>query len=250
MTKKFKTLVFVSMLTMQTSCFGFWWTAEDDLSAEQQYILAVNWQPSFCELHTYKPECVTQTAQRADARQFSLHGLWPQPIGKVYCSVADTTMAIDSRNHWDKLPPLTLTDDTREQLYTVMPGSHSNLHRHEWFKHGTCYGDFAEKYFQHSLKMMDALNNSEVRDLFANNIGRSLTFKTVQEAFDREFGFTAGQKIIMTCAQDDDRTLIVELKIQLAGDLEKLSLPHAIQLAPKISTVDCKYGIVDPVGLQ
>ena len=45
----------------------------------REYVLAVSWQPAFCEGHADKPECASQTEARFDASNLTLHGLWPQP---------------------------------------------------------------------------------------------------------------------------------------------------------------------------
>src|SRR6266536_5805604 len=42
-------------------------------------VLALSWQPSFCETHSSKPECAAETAASFEATHFTLHGLWPQP---------------------------------------------------------------------------------------------------------------------------------------------------------------------------
>ena len=39
-----------------------------------------------------------------------------------------------------------LTEATRADLDLVMPGTQSDLERHEWFKHGTCYSDTPEEF--------------------------------------------------------------------------------------------------------
>ena len=56
-----------------------------------------------------------------------------------------------------------------------MPGTRSALHRHEWLKHGTCYGDTAEEYFADALQLMAELNASPVRALLAARIGGRVT---------------------------------------------------------------------------
>jgi len=50
------------------------------LKNQQQYLLALTWQPSFCENKPNRKECRTQTTNRYDAKHWSLHGLWPQPL--------------------------------------------------------------------------------------------------------------------------------------------------------------------------
>ena len=165
-------------------------------STGERYILAVSWQPGFCETRPSKPECESQTESRFDASNFSLHGLWPQPRTNIYCNVAPDVVAIDKNSKWGDLPALVLEGGTRTELNKVMPGSQSNLHRHEWIKHGTCYnGEPAEEYYKDSIKLMSELNGSAVRNLFANNIGEEITSTQIREAFDDHFGDGVGDKI-------------------------------------------------------
>ena len=118
---------------------------------EMSVVLAVSWQPAFCERHPLKPECKTQAPDRFDANHFALHGLWPDG---VYCGVSDEIMGKDKTNKWDQLPPLALSQTLRRELLKKMPGMLSALHRHEWIKHGTCYGDATpQKYFEDSASV-------------------------------------------------------------------------------------------------
>ena len=51
----------------------------------------------------------------------------------------------------------------------TMPEAASFLQRHEWYKHGSCYGPL-EEYYTESLALMDQLNDSAIRSLFAANV--------------------------------------------------------------------------------
>jgi ribonuclease T2 len=216
----------------------------------QRYILAVSWQPAFCETKPSKPECVSQTVERFDAAHFALHGLWPQPQTNIYCHVAPEMVAADKDNRWSDLPSPALETQTREALHRVMPGTQSFLERHEWIKHGTCYnGAPAETYYADSLSLMEQLNATAVRTLFADHIGQEITTTAIRDAFDDAFGAGAGARVKVSCTQDNNRRLITELTIGLAGDLDERSMAEAIFAAPQTSA-GCPGGIVDPVGLQ
>ena len=220
-------------------------------SALENYILAVSWQPGFCETRPSKPECRSQSKDRFDASNFTLHGLWPQPRNNIYCNVAPQVVATDKDKKWGELAPLVLENKTRTELNKVMPGSQSNLHRHEWIKHGTCYnGEPAEEYYKDSIKLMDALNRSAVRDLFANNIGKEITSTQIREAFDNHFGDGTSDKIKIACKKDGRRRLITEITIALKGNLDELTMGDAMLAAANANNVGCNKGIVDPVGLQ
>jgi ribonuclease T2 len=131
-----------------------------------------------------------------------------------------------------------------------MPGTQSFLERHEWIKHGTCYnGEPAEKYYVDSLLLMDQLNVTAVRTLFAAHIGQELTATAIRDAFDDAFGAGAGERVQVSCKHDNDRRLITELTIGLAGNLDERPMAEAIFAAPPASA-GCPSGIVDPVGFQ
>lgn len=216
------------------------------------YILAVSWQPSFCESHPTKTECKSQTKDRFDASHFTLHGLWPQPRSNVYCNVDEKSISNDQGKRWGKLSALDLTDQTRSDLNRVMPGSQSNLHRHEWIKHGTCYSQLAEDYYHDSIQLINALNGSTVRDLFADNVGKEITSTQISQAFNASFGAGASDKIKISCKKDGRRQLISEITIglQAPSDSDALVFNDALLAAPNANNTGCNRGIVDPVGLQ
>lgn len=218
-----------------------------------RYILAVSWQPGFCELHPSKPECQSQSEERFDASHFTLHGLWPQPRSTMYCYVTPEEVAKDKNKKWADLADLVLAEETRRELDKVMPGTQSFLHRHEWIKHGTCYhGESSDKYFQDALKVMRELNQSDsaVRNLFADHIGQEITSSQIRYAFDEAFGDGAGDKIKITCKMDGNRRLITEITIGLQGELDEITMSDALFAAPDANSIGCTGGIVDPVGLQ
>lgn len=221
-----------------------------ETAASRNYVLAISWQAGFCETRPDKPECLSQHADRFDASHFSLHGLWPQPRSNIYCNVPSATVAIDKNSRWLALPALDLSTATRAQLNRVMPGSQSGLHRHEWVKHGTCFRESAEDYFRDSVRLMDELNASAVRDLFAGQIGKTVSAAQIRSAFNEAFGQGAGDRIAITCKRDGSRRLITEIRINLAGTPDDLSLDRSIATAPRAGSGSCPSGIVDSAGFQ
>lgn len=155
-----------------------------EASTSSGYVLAVSWQPAFCQINRTKSECRTQTKQRFDSAHFALHGLRPQPRDNVYCGVSRQQRFAAEAGRWSDLPPPELTDETRADLDVAMPGTQSGLQRHEWIKHGTCYSDTPEEYYVESLQLMNQLNASPVRVLFAEGIGELVTADKVRAAFD------------------------------------------------------------------
>jgi len=218
---------------------------------QQDFILAMSWQPAFCETKPNKPECRSQRDGRFDTRNFSLHGLWPQPRNNVYCHVSDNIVRTDKSGRWRDLPKLKLSNEIRKTLETQMPGYRSHLHRHEWYKHGTCIEDGTpEQYYNISLQLMGAMNASPMVNLFADNIGREISASQITRAFEQAFGKGLGNRVSVSCKRDGGRNLINELKISLATDgAKKESLSEIFEAAPTLD-IGCKHGIVDPVGLQ
>ena len=226
---------------------------DDAARAAERAILAASWQPAFCETKSRVPECRSQRRGRIDTRQFSLHGLWPQPRRQTYCEV-ERTVRSASRGGWRNLPGLGLPRDLERRLLTAMPGVRSYLHRHEWVKHGTCYRPAAgprnaANYYEDSLDLLDELNASPVVDLFRSNIGRALTAERIRRAFDEGFGEGAGRRVRLECRRDGDRQIIVELQIALAGRFGVEGMAALLQGARPVRR-GCPGGVVDPVGLQ
>lgn len=215
-----------------------------------QYVLAISWQPAFCETRPELPECKSQTSDRFDAGNFSLHGLWPQPRSRSYCGVEPDTVRADKNGDWHLLPEPGLSADLRSELERVMPGTLSYLERHEWFKHGTCYGDDAEEYFSDSLAMLEGINRSAVAELFAQSIGHRLTLIELREAFDAAFALGAGERLRLSCVNDGPRRLISELTIGLAGEIDGPDSISDRLMDARPTKGGCTGGLVDPVGLQ
>jgi Ribonuclease I len=215
-----------------------------------QYILAVNWQPAFCETASHTRECRNQRPNSFEATNFTLHGLWPQPRNKEYCGVSAGDMWASRDGRWRDLPALDLTIAQRRELDEVMPGSLSGLDRHEWIKHGTCYGTDAREYYADALDLMLALNTSEVVELFANNIGKRITLAQIRAAFDSSFGPGTGDRVAIDCVQDGNRTLITELRIALTGEITGPDDLGPLMLAADSLDSECRSGQVDAVGLR
>jgi ribonuclease T2 len=222
-------------------------------SGKPEYVFALSWQPAFCETKSSKPECQAQTAGGFDASHFTLHGLWPQPNGNFYCQVPASDKANDNPAHWGDLPPVDLDANTRAELDQVMPGTASKLERHEWIKHGTCYGKSQQEYFAEALNLMRAVNASPVRELFTKNVGKQLTSDQIRSAFDSAFGNGAGARVRVSCLVDPSsgRRLIGELTLGLTGPIGPDSSLGNLMLASAPTTkAGCPKGSVDAAGFQ
>jgi len=219
-------------------------------SFDGDLVLAVSWQPGFCETRPQRPECRSQTSARFDAEHFTLHGLWPQPRGNTYCGLSEVEQDEMRDRRWSRLPAVPLSEETRRALDRAMPGTQSNLQRHQWMKHGTCYAAEPETYFRHALMLLGELNGSEVRDFFVESIGERIAAEEVRRRFDAAFGLAAGERVVVRCRDDGGRRLITELQIHLRGPLDDASSLGERMAAAGARGASCRGGIVDPVGLQ
>lgn len=217
-------------------------------------LLALSWQPAFCEIRPGKSECedLNNALLPHSTQQLSIHGLWPQPRGNDYCGVPTNIKNKDRPDSWSQLPPPAIDTETEEALKRAMPGFASYLHHHEWIKHGTCYyGEGgADEYYDDTLHLTNLVNGSPVADLFTDNIGREITGKDIRTAFDNAFGEGAGERVQVTCSRDDNRTLINEIRISLKGEITPESDLGALMLAANATDLGCERGLVDAAGLQ
>lgn len=216
-------------------------------ASDQLLILAASWQPAFCEGVSAKPECRQQGKNRFDADHFALHGLWPT---NDYCDVSSNLEELDRNGRWSALPPVELPAELQKVLDQVMPGTRSQLERHEWIKHGTCFGADPARYYGTATLLLSALNASKVRDLFAANIGKTLTRDQIRESFDDAFGTGAGQRVRIACEDDGKRRIISEITIGLWGTPGDAPSLGKLIRAARPTDGGCIGGIVDPVGLQ
>jgi ribonuclease T2 len=228
-------------------------------------VLSASWQPAFCETSggylpnsdTQKPECSTQTADRPDATHFALHGLWPQPFEpkSEYCGYTRKQGdAFDDIRDFTKFDAVTLTDPTWAALNVAMPGTKSGLERHEWTKHGTCYGKSHDDYFTDSVSLLDKLNATALDEYFVQHLGGTVTNADIRAQFDAIFGAGTGKNVGIGCAKEKagGRTVLTELRIHIRGDVTVSSDLGAMILAGDNATNDSCHDpmVIDPVGIQ
>jgi ribonuclease T2 len=230
-------------------------------------VLAAAWQPSFCATGHGRttPECRSLTPDRADAVQFSLHGLWPDDLDDLavfpcYCGLDTPPQSCRRTIEGDK-KPIELADDVLANLRGAMPGVQSNLHLHEWHKHGSCYeddktGDDAgsdpNEYFSDAMAVLAQLNQSQVRALFNTRLGDTVTREEIEMSFDEAFGAGAGERVLVKCGRASRQEIIMELRINLKGDFASDDLRTLILAAPPVlgSSDDrsCEAGAVVKAG--
>ena len=170
-----------------------------------------------------------------------MHGTWPQPRRNVYCNVSSSDKYKDKNKKWHTLPNMGLSHSTKEALSIVMPGFSSNLHKHEWIKHGTCYGTDANTYYLDAIGLINQVNDSALGKFFTQNIGKRITLKQVQSLADKSFGRGAGNRIELQCRNG----LVTELWLHLGSD--SADLGRLLQRG-KVARSRCKSGRIDKAG--
>ncbi len=211
----------------------------------QKNLLALSWHNAFCERNRVKKECKRSMFSfgrpNYHEKHFVLHGLWPQPKNKLYCGVDSHTVTMDKHKQWNRLPDLGLSDEVKKRLQKVMPGFSSNLHKHEWIKHGTCYGTDTNKYYEDAIRMVEQVNDSKVGDFFKKHIGKRVTLQQVRAIFDRSFGLGTGKRVELKC----HKGLITELWLHLGSGSDDLGI---LLKQGKQTRSHCQSGFIDKAG--
>jgi ribonuclease T2 len=211
-------------------------------TVSERNLLALSWHNAFCETHRRKKECKRSflSKPKYHEKHFVLHGLWPQPKHKMYCNMERKYITMDKYKRWNKMPDIGLSAETKMNLMKVMPGFMSNLYKHEWIKHGSCYGTDAEQYYKDAIALVHQVNDSKVGDFFMKNIGKKVTLKQIRAQFDSSFGAGSGKRVELKCKKG----LITELWLHLG---EGSDIASMLQGA-KSSYSRCKSGRIDRAG--
>jgi ribonuclease T2 len=209
------------------------------------YAFALSWQPTFCEALPDKAECKAETPKSFEATHFTLHGLWPQPRRNQFCNVDQKLAALDDQHQWDALPEPELSTETRAALNIAMPGTLSNLQRHEWIKHGTCYpAGTADQYFKDEIRLANEVNNSAVQKFIAITVGNSVQAKDIRAKFDESFGAGAGDHVQVEC---DRQGRFSGFTLNLRGDIPGGADLKTLLAAGDRAQNKCDRGVVDAV---
>jgi len=225
----------------------------DDSPDITHYVLALSWQPAFCELNADRPECRELDSGDFAASHLTVHGLWPNDRpggGPSHCDVDAATKALDQPKSWCELPKPKLKAETSAQLAPAMPGTASCLDRHEWIKHGSCSGLDANSYFTDMLRLAAAVQATPMAEIVAANIGRNITPKQLSNAFEASFGAGSSRALTLVCAERNGRHFLSEIRIALETTSVKGALERDdLYLDGEPAAGTCPDTIrVDPAG--
>lgn len=211
------------------------------------YVLALSWQPAFCETKPDKPECANKDPHVYQARHFTLHGLWPnkRTCGIQYGFCGE--VKAQKQNFCD-YPQLSLNSASRAALAEVMPSvtAGSCLERHEWHKHGVCQTRPVNDYFDFAVDLTRQFNDAGMAYFMNRRIGQTVRTADFLDRAAAVLGPSVRERIKLTCQQD----LLVEIQLSLTmaltqdADLEKLIVDAPIQ-----GKSNCGETFrVDPIG--
>jgi len=207
--------------------------------AKTESLLALSWQNAFCQTHQYKKECKFKNL--GEKGYLTLHGLWPQPRNNVYCNLPRKVTAKDKHHQWRDLPEINLSQETLALMKQYMPGYKSGLHKHEWYKHGTCYGTEENEYFSNALKITKNIDNSSIGDMLRASEGKRITLSQVRAEFDKLYGIGSGKKVQFKCKNG----LLTEIWINLKGRGDDISM---LIKNGKNTKSRCTNAIIDRAG--
>ncbi len=217
------------------------------------YILALSWQPAFCERNAGRPEC--RDLDRGDfaATNLSLHGLWPNGAGDdhpFYCAVAAADRNRDQDGDWCGLSATGADRATQRDLAQLMPGSQSCLDRHEWIKHGTCTGLGGDAYFDAAVRLVLEVQTTQLSERLRAAIGKTVSLRVLLEAFERDFGGGAVAALEITCRRNGGRAYLAEIRVALRPEvIDKPLSPSLLFLDGPAPKGNCPAEIfIDPVG--
>jgi len=203
---------------------------------EDSYVFAVSWQPAFCEGHPDKPECKVKDPDSYQAKNFTLHGLWPNKnsCGTKYGFCGKYKKGVRPFCNYDKVP---MSAETLDDLGKVMPSASygSCLQRHEWYKHGTCQIEWnADGYYENAMQLLADFNGDNIDGVSAfmvENLGKQVSISDLSERIDQQFGADAHKRMQYTCTSDNK---LVDVYISLPAKLgDNIPLTSLIQQAPE-----------------
>lgn len=247
----------VTIVFCITSCSAF---AGQDGSGKtvagkfDSYVFSLSWQPAFCETKPDKKECVSQTADRYDAKNLVLHGLWPNKDADTnhtygYCGVKPNVKKLDKASTWCKMPAPNLSADTKKNLAIYMPGYASCLERHEWYKHGTCSGLTADDYFTTAYSFVEEVAETNFGKFISANVGKTIDASDLLAEFEKDFGEGSRNAVSLYCVKKKGSSLLSEVRMSLVNPLpEEGGLKAAILLSESGEEGGCPQDIfIDPV---
>ena len=112
------------------------------------YTLAISWAPQYCHRNARNPSARLECGS-GNRFGFTLHGLWPDGIGKTWPQYCHATTLLP---HQTIAAHLCATPSVQ-------------LVQHEWAKHGTCTSDTPAQFFARSRRLYGRLRYPDMNAL-------------------------------------------------------------------------------------
>ncbi len=178
---------------------------------QDSYVLAVSWQPGFCEHVKYdgiKPECDRMADGSLVVSNLTVHGLWPNlhQCGTKYGSCGDSDPE--------------LSEDTISYISPWMPNFFYErvFGNYEWKKHGTCSGMNSDMYFRRAVDSVKLLNESAAGRYLTENIGGRISKQTFVTKLKAETGRDqAANAFTLLCSNKQ----LIEIRVRLPLDFKE-----------------------------
>ncbi|TGZ36079.1 hypothetical protein EQ875_00925 [Photobacterium damselae subsp. damselae] len=198
------------------------------------YVLALTWQPGFCEHFSYKgkkPECDAINSGKLASTNLTLHGLWPN---KKSCGT--------NYGYCDDSNKLDLSRSTINKIAPWMPNFYyqTKFGEYEWRKHGTCQTQSADQYFMTAVDLVKQVDASEIGQYIKENIGRNIKADQFKQALVDKMGKEAVNRIRLSCTKGK---YLNEVRINLPEPLDMTaSLVSQMEKAPRTKSFygNCK----------
>lgn len=225
------------------------------LSQMDSVVLAMSWQPAFCEEKGSKPECKLAQFLSPDsyqAKNFTLHGLWPNKnsCGQNYGFCGEVK---SNQSDFCNYPEVDIANrNTEKDLESVMPSraAGSCLERHEWHKHGTCQTLESSRYFDRAIKLLKDFNQSKAGVLVRKYVNKSNLKKSdLLKALDESFGQDASKQFILICKGAN----LTEIQVNLtASSLEPKTIESKITIKDLLNKSAAGYirGCKDQIAID
>ncbi|MFJ7282186.1 hypothetical protein [Pseudomonas sp. NPDC099000] len=209
-------------------------------SAHFDYLVyAVTWQPTFCLL---KP---TIAGCNKPNNIFYTHGIWAYFNSTAQSANRHPSSCIQSAGCGQTESACELSNAVQEQVQAdqhfskIVTESPDSLMKHEWKKHGTCYGTSQTRYFEDFVKLRSAVNYNSDFNQFQ---GKSLDMDTLKKLFPPNASFRCASQggkqylyevFFLIDRQGQPYTEDQKLQIGEKCQAREIHIPVASRLAPR-----------------
>ncbi|HUX82687.1 MAG TPA: hypothetical protein VMV35_07600, partial [Halothiobacillus sp.] len=178
--------------------------------AFDHYTFAALWMPGVC--HSWQDIgtiCQTTANESPEAREFTLHGLWPSLPKALHDSGMKPPTWWKYGCYWYapehaipqscSLPAPTVSAPLQHRLNTAMPLKNICLDRHEYTKHVACFGPSPDEFFSGALATLNRLNASQFTQWVSTHRGQTVSKKSIQHAFATSFHQSDTKALELRC---------------------------------------------------